>query len=383
MNDFSTWQFGECRRTKPTWTTESPASTTRWSSSASARVRASGFSTSTCLPASTAAIAQEAWELFQVQIETRAISGSASSSCGSASARTAPCFSATAWARSRFMSATAISSTSSFAEYAARWDWAMLPAPMTPTRNFVMRVSFTWGSGEQVLGVGDPALAAQEAALPALELDRGTAGEVGVADRAGHCTKVDVAVADHRPAQVLAAAAAEPAGTRVGIGRADVEVLEVDHHRVGQVLGDGDRGVLVDAHEVADIQRGAEVRLVDRMDDAPYPLRGLHEEAVVLEAGGDAAACRVLRDLLARGDDVGEHLLEQRDVDALVAGVRHHVVAHPRDPQPCGEVHVLLHPCDLRRIPGGEVRADRQVGQRDAGRGGVLADAVHVRGIRG
>src|SRR5699024_5132897 len=191
------------------------------------------------------------------------------------------------------MSATAISSTSSFAEYAARWDWAMLPAPMTPTRNFVMRVSFTWGSGEQVLGVGDPALAAQEAVLPALELDRGTAGEVGVADRAGHCTKVDVAVADHRPAQVLAAAAAEPAGTRVGIGRADVEVLEVDHHRVGQVLGDGDRGVLVDAHEVADIQRGAEVRLVDRMDDAPYPLRGLHEEAVVLEAGGDAAACPI------------------------------------------------------------------------------------------
>src|SRR5699024_8287672 len=83
------------------------------------------------------------------------------------------------------MSATAISSTPSFAEYAARWDWAMLPAPMTPTRNFVMRVSFTCGdrrSGEQVLGVGDPALAAQEAVLPALELDRGIAGAVGVAD---------------------------------------------------------------------------------------------------------------------------------------------------------------------------------------------------------
>src|SRR5699024_11251942 len=38
---------------------------------------------------------------------------------------------------------------------------------------------------------------------------------------------------------------------------------------------------------------------------------------------------------------------------------------------------------DLRRIPGGEIRADRQVGQRDAGRGGVRADAVHVRGVRG
>src|SRR5699024_105097 len=106
------------------------------------------------------------------------------------------------------MSATAISSTSSFAQYAARWDWAMLPASMTPTRNFVMRVSFTWGSGEQVLGVGDPALAAQEAVLPALERDRRTAGEVGVEDRAGQCTKVDVAVVDHRPAQVLGAVAA-------------------------------------------------------------------------------------------------------------------------------------------------------------------------------
>src|SRR5699024_2109917 len=172
----------------------------------------------------------------------------------------------------------------------------------TLTRNLLVCLSFTGGSGAQVLGVGSPALAAQEAALPALELDRRTAGEVGVADRAGHCTKVDVAVADHRPAQVLAAAAAEPAGTGGAVGRSDVAVLEVDHHRVGQVLGDGDRGVLVDAHEVADIQRGAEVRLVDRMDDAPYALRGLHEEAVVLEAGGDAAACRVLRDLLARGD---------------------------------------------------------------------------------
>src|SRR5699024_2958516 len=43
----------------------------------------------------------------------------------------------------------------------------------------------------------------------------------------------------------------------------------------------------------------------DRMDDAPYALRGLHEEAVVLEAGGDAAACRVLRDLLARATTWG------------------------------------------------------------------------------
>src|SRR5699024_11320312 len=106
------------------------------------------------------------------------------------------------------------------------------------------------------------------------------------------------------PRHVHAAAAEDAAGNGGDVGRSHVEVLEVDHHRVGQVLGDGDRGVLVDAHEVADIQRGAEVRLVDRMDDAPYPLRGLHEEAVVLEAGGDAAACRVLRDLLARGDDV-------------------------------------------------------------------------------
>ena len=32
-------------------------------------MRAIGFSTSTCLPASIAAIAQVAWELFQVQIE--------------------------------------------------------------------------------------------------------------------------------------------------------------------------------------------------------------------------------------------------------------------------------------------------------------------------
>src|SRR5699024_10156523 len=204
------------------------------------------------------------------------------------------------------MSATAISSTSSFAEYAARWDWAMLPAPMTPTRNFVMRVSFTWGSGEQVLGVGDPALAAQEAVLPALELDRRTAGEVRVADRAGHCTEVDGAVADIRIAQVLAVEAAEEAGTEGGVGWSDVADLAEARHRVGEVARGGDCGVLVDAREVADIQRGAEVRLVDCMDDAPYALRGLHEEAVVLEAGGDAAACRVLRDLLARGDDRSE-----------------------------------------------------------------------------
>ena len=84
MNDFSTWQLGEWRRTKPTCTTVSCCSTILWSCSASARVRAMGFSTSTCLPASIAAIAQAAWELFQVQIDTPSISGSASSSCGSA-----------------------------------------------------------------------------------------------------------------------------------------------------------------------------------------------------------------------------------------------------------------------------------------------------------
>src|SRR5699024_11729960 len=104
-------------------------------------------------------------------------------------------------------------------------------------------------SGEQALGERDPALAAQEAVLPALELDRGIAREVGLADRAGHRAQVDVAVADHRPAQVLAAAAAEPALAGGGVSRADVEVLEVHDHRVGEGLRDGHRRILVDAHE--------------------------------------------------------------------------------------------------------------------------------------
>lgn len=52
MNDFTTWQCGEWRHTKPTGTARSLASAVRWTRSASPRVRAIGFSTCTCSPRS-------------------------------------------------------------------------------------------------------------------------------------------------------------------------------------------------------------------------------------------------------------------------------------------------------------------------------------------
>src|SRR5690606_3656687 len=263
------------------------------------------------------------------------------------------------------MSATAISSTSGFCEYAVRWERAMLPAPMTPTRKVVMEGSSSrsWtGSGEERAGVGHAALAGEQAVLPALELDGGVAGEVGLADRAGDGAQVDVAVADDGAPEVPAAAAAEPALAGSGVGRTDVEGLEVDGHRVGQVLGDGHLGRLIDAHEVAHVQGGAEVRLVDGVEDASHAVGGLHEEAVVLEARGDALGRGVLRDLLGARDDVRQGLLEGDGVVARDGGVRGDVVAHPGDAEALGEVHMGLHAADLGAVPGGEVRGDGEAG---------------------
>ena len=84
MNDFSTRQLGECRRTKPTWRILSLARRPRpRNCCASAYVWHIGFSTSTCLPASIAAMASSAWVLFQVQMLTASTSASANSSGGS------------------------------------------------------------------------------------------------------------------------------------------------------------------------------------------------------------------------------------------------------------------------------------------------------------
>src|SRR5699024_9434755 len=144
---------------------------------------------------------------------------------------------------------------------------------------------------------------------------------------------------------------------------------------------------LVDAHEVAHVQSGAEVRLVDRVDDAADPVGGLHEEAVVLEDGGDAPGGRVPGDLLGGGDDGRQRPLVQGRVVAGMADVADHFMAHQPDVQSFGDVHAGLHACALRgvlvRLLGEEVCADGEVGQDHPGQLGLrekLVDEGEVGG---
>ncbi len=160
--------------------------------------------------------------------------------------------------------------------------------------------------------------------------------------------------------------------------RPDVEVLEVHDHRVRQVGRHRAGRILVHAEEVADVERGHEVLPVHRLHDPPDPVAALDEEAVVLQAGGDALGLGVVGDLLAGGHDGAERLLEDGGVVTGHGGVGDHVVPHQPDSEAVGQIDEGLHPRDLGVDFGGvgvvEGCPDRQVGQRHAPIVRVLPD---------
>ncbi len=99
---------------------------------ASALVIASGFSTSTCLPAAIAASASDAWLPLEVAIETSATSGSANSDAGSVVKRQ-PSSSATRRARPSSRDETPTRRAPGISRAARAWVWPMPPQPMTAT----------------------------------------------------------------------------------------------------------------------------------------------------------------------------------------------------------------------------------------------------------
>ena len=110
---------GNHRKSCPTATTRPAAAAAAAIASHSAVVRASGFSTSTWMPASSSDVATGAWS--RLGVATIAASTRPARASTFPSACAAPDDAARAWARSRAGSTSATSSTSSASATAGRW----------------------------------------------------------------------------------------------------------------------------------------------------------------------------------------------------------------------------------------------------------------------
>ena len=106
--------------------------------SQSSSVVAIGFSHSTCLPAFSAAMAISAWLVLEEQ--TLTASTSEASNASTDGYAVAPYCSASALARSRLMSYSAVILQFGLAAYSGRWrTWPILPQPIKPT--LIIRIS--------------------------------------------------------------------------------------------------------------------------------------------------------------------------------------------------------------------------------------------------
>src|SRR5215207_3000267 len=143
------------RRLKPTWRGTPAALVAAMARSASARVRAMGFSQNTALPAPAAASTSSAWKRAGAAITTASSAGSASSSAGSVVARPAPSELASLAAAPGAGSATPASrAPGSRRARVSPWKAPIQPAPMSPTATGSPRASAAVIA--QLLSVGEP-----------------------------------------------------------------------------------------------------------------------------------------------------------------------------------------------------------------------------------
>ena len=126
------------RRLKPTWSGTPAASAAATARSASARVRAMGFSQNTALPAPAAATTRSAWKRAGAAITTAWTEGSASSSAGSVVACPQPSRAASRSAAPGAGSATpARRAPGTRQARLSPWKAPMAPAPTSPTPTVV------------------------------------------------------------------------------------------------------------------------------------------------------------------------------------------------------------------------------------------------------
>src|ERR1700754_958379 len=163
-----------------------------------------GFSTSTSLPARSAASAIFAWKTFGTQMLTASTSGSDRISSTTSVAFGTPNLSACALARVRSMSHTATSSACGFFWYEIRCWVAMAPTPMTAIRVVMSR------SSSQSEDVVERALDRVRSRLQTLELEAHR--YVGFrADHREQPREVEIAVPRDRAEQVLPGQRLQPA----------------------------------------------------------------------------------------------------------------------------------------------------------------------------
>src|SRR4051794_19087393 len=124
-------------------------------SSASRGLRHIGFSTSTWMPASSAAIVHSAWYSSELRTKTQSRPPAAISSCASAYRCSTRYRSPSRFTRPGEMSQIAASSYSSDMDsMMGRWmTWATSPSPITPTRSLLTVMPLSGGGGSD-LGPG-------------------------------------------------------------------------------------------------------------------------------------------------------------------------------------------------------------------------------------
>ena len=69
---------------------------------------------------------------------------------------------------------------------------------------------------------------------------------------------------------------------------ANVKVLEVNDGSEWGICRDSNHRVLIDRHEVADIESGLEVWFIYEVDEAANAFAAVHHEPMVFDARGDA-----------------------------------------------------------------------------------------------
>ncbi len=220
--------------------------------------------------------------------------------------------------------------------------------------------------GDQPSRIGKAGLATEQCRLVAFVFER----HEPVIARLDHASEDlgnrQIAEAEDRAADMLAAQRFQPTGAR--LGWPDVEILQVDEAGMPDRRARRHQRVFVDAHEIADIERHLEARRMNGVDQALDALAGVHQEPVILDAGDHTETLGVRGDLPARIDDDGKGLLEFRGFGGPQRPW-HDIVAEKSHVEPVAELDVALDALDLgaARVGVDEVGADADAGDRNAG----------------
>ncbi len=230
--------------------------------------------------------------------------------------------------------------------------------PAADTLDIKRQISFLQ-FGKELAGVRETNLAAVVRWFVAFVFKGDEAIIAGIHDGFHKRLHRQVAEAKHRTADKLPVERLQPARPRV-FG-ANVEIFDMYEARMGDRRPCARYRVFVEAKKVTDIERHLEIRAIDGVEQALDALAGVHEEAVVLDAGGDTQTLRMLSNLPAGIDDHRKCRFELRGI-RRTQRPRHDIVAQEANVETVAEFDISLYPVDLRA----SVIADEVPGNAEA-----------------